>query len=260
MNCPALRCEPAEHVFSVWVTVFSVWVAGIGHQFYKSMRSSRLYSPSPHRACTVCTTPHSITIPTDENLAQLIHWMKELPSTFQLSWPEYEGKTTLKSCMQMLSYEWNPPVLLPSIHPKKLFRVYTQKSYSEGDHWQNSQPISDLVKNGDGRDWEEERNCERKICSAESWPSCPPISTARLSGSKSMSAWLLTPLLIKADIIWAATDPYDRQHLMGAVPTGYGKSLPMLVAALLLPPGEPPVDRSAFLWCPSNFDNNCGCF
>ena len=41
MNCPALRCEPAEHVFSVWV-------AGIGHQFYKSMRSSRLYLPSPH--------------------------------------------------------------------------------------------------------------------------------------------------------------------------------------------------------------------
>ena len=38
---------------------------------------------------------------------------------------------------------------------------------------------------------------------------------------------------------------------MGAVPTGYGKSLPMLVAALLLPPGEPLVDISAFLWCPS---------
>ena len=47
------------------------------------------------------------------------------------------------------------------------------------------------------------------------------------------------PLLIKADIIWASTDPDDRQHLLGAVPTGYGKSLPMLVAALLLPPGEP---------------------
>ena len=54
-----------------------------------------------------------------------------------------------------------------------------------------------------------------------------------------MSDWLLTPLLIKADLIWAATDPDDRQHLLGAVPTGYGKSLPMLVAALLLPPGEP---------------------
>jgi len=53
-----------------------------------------------------------------------------------------------------------------------------------------------------------------------------------------MSDWLLTPLLIKADLIWAATDPDDRQHLLGAVPTGYGKSLPMLVAALLLPPGS----------------------
>ena len=62
-----------------------------------------------------------------------------------------------------------------------------------------------------------------------------------------MCAWLLTPNLIKADIIWAATDPDDGQHLMGAVPTRYGKSLPMLVAALLLPPGEPLVDISAFL-------------
>ena len=62
-----------------------------------------------------------------------------------------------------------------------------------------------------------------------------------------MSDWLLRPLSIKADIIWAATDQDDRQHLMGPVPTGYGKSLPMLVVALLLPPGEPPVDKSAFL-------------
>ena len=62
-----------------------------------------------------------------------------------------------------------------------------------------------------------------------------------------MSDWLLRPLLIKADIIWAATDEDDRQHLMGAVPTGYGKSLPMLVVALLLPPGESPVDKAAFL-------------
>ena len=62
-----------------------------------------------------------------------------------------------------------------------------------------------------------------------------------------MCASLLILLQIKADIIWAATDPDNGQHLMGAVPTGYGKSLPMLVAALLLPPGEPLVDISAFL-------------
>ena len=30
MNCPVL---PAEHVFSILVAVFSVWVAGIGYQF-----------------------------------------------------------------------------------------------------------------------------------------------------------------------------------------------------------------------------------
>ena len=40
----------------------------------------------------------------------------------------------------------------------------------------------------------------------------------------------MTPLKIKADIIWAATNQDDMQHLMGAVPTGYGKSLPLVVA------------------------------
>ena len=57
----------------------------------------------------------------------------------------------------------------------------------------------------------------------------------------------MTPLKIKADIIWAATNQDDIQHLMGAVPTGYGKLLPMLVVALLLPPGEPPADKFTFL-------------
>ena len=56
----------------------------------------------------------------------------------------------------------------------------------------------------------------------------------------------MTPLKIKDDIIWAATNQDDMQHLMGAVPTGYGKSLP-LVVALLLPPGEPPADKFTFL-------------
>ena len=52
----------------------------------------------------------------------------------------------------------------------------------------------------------------------------------------------MTPLKIKADIIWAATNQDDMQHLMGAVPTGYGKSLP-LVVALLLSPGESPAEK-----------------
>ena len=46
---------------------------------------------------------------------------------------------------------------------------------------------------------------------------------------------------------------------MGAVPTGFGKSLPMLVVALLLPPGESPVDRAAFLKCHTHI-KNYGCF
>ena len=172
--------------------------------------------------------------------------MKELLSTLQLSWPARRSrmwgennfeKLILNALMWVeklnlnavirVKPSWPPPV---HIYKKVIPRVITGRTPSQFQ-------IPTHCENGGDR--EEETNCEGQICSAESWPSCPPISVARLSGSRSMSDWLLTPLLIKADLIWAATDPDDRQHLLGAVPTGYGKSLPMLVAALLLPPGEP---------------------
>ena len=41
----------------------------------------------------------------------------------------------------------------------------------------------------------------------------------------------------QVDLISAMTNSEARDHLLGALPTGYGKSLPMLVASLLLPPG-----------------------
>ena len=40
------------------------------------------------------------------------------------------------------------------------------------------------------------------------------------------------------DIIAAALDTVGGHHLLGALPTGYGKSLPIMVLALLLPPGN----------------------
>ena len=172
--------------------------------------------------------------------------MKELLSTLQLSWPARRSrmwgennfeKLILNALMWVeklnlnavirVKPSWPPPF---HIYKKVIPRVITGRTPSQFQ-------IPTHCEHGGDR--EEETHCERQICSAESWPSCPPISVARLSGSRSMSDWLLTPLLIKADLIWAATDPDDRQHLLGAVPTGYGKSLPMLVAALLLPPGEP---------------------
>ena len=42
----------------------------------------------------------------------------------------------------------------------------------------------------------------------------------------------------QVDLISAMTNSEARDHLLGALPTGYGKSLPMLVASLLLPPGK----------------------
>ena len=43
---------------------------------------------------------------------------------------------------------------------------------------------------------------------------------------------------IQADIVAAALDTEGGHHLLGALPTGFGKSLPMMVLALLLPPGN----------------------
>ena len=39
------------------------------------------------------------------------------------------------------------------------------------------------------------------------------------------------------DIVACAIDGSENCHIMGALPTGYGKSLPMLVTGLLMPPG-----------------------
>ena len=161
----------------------------------------------------------------------------------------------------MLSNEYKSQ-LFPCIHQ------YT-RIYSVGGHWHNSANFRSAHHQAL---WavEEEKHSERKVCSFESWTSCPSTSAARLSGSRSIyenelhnkcipEKVVLTPLWIKADIIWAALDQDDHQHLMGAVPTGFGKSLPMLVVALLLPPGESPVDKAAFLKCHTHI-KYYGCF
>ena len=44
-------------------------------------------------------------------------------------------------------------------------------------------------------------------------------------------------LFEQVDLISAMTNSEARDHLLGALPTGYGKSLPMLLASFLLPPG-----------------------
>ena len=44
-------------------------------------------------------------------------------------------------------------------------------------------------------------------------------------------------IILQADIVRCAIDDAESCHIMGALPTGYGKSFPMLVTGLLMPPG-----------------------
>ena len=45
-------------------------------------------------------------------------------------------------------------------------------------------------------------------------------------------------MILQADIVRCAIDDDETCHIMGALPTGYGKSPPMLVTGLLMPPGK----------------------
>ena len=47
-----------------------------------------------------------------------------------------------------------------------------------------------------------------------------------------------TLLPLQADIVAAAINAEDGHHILSSLPTGMGKTLPMIVASCLLPPGE----------------------
>ena len=49
---------------------------------------------------------------------------------------------------------------------------------------------------------------------------------------------VLQSKFLQADIVACAINGSENCHIMGALPTGYGKSLPMLVTGLLMPPGK----------------------
>ena len=46
-----------------------------------------------------------------------------------------------------------------------------------------------------------------------------------------------TLLPLQADIVAAAINAEDGHHILSSLPTGMGKTLPMIVASCLLPPG-----------------------
>ena len=145
MNCPVLRCEPAEHVFSIWVAVFSVWVAGIAYQFYKKWDlvvctcppltehdAAQHYNSNIWKFSTVdilnegtpIYSPALLASATKQNVRGKQLWKVD----FKCS--HVSGKVEFKCCH-------TSETLLTSSLP------YIQKGYSKGYHWQNSQPISD---------------------------------------------------------------------------------------------------------------------
>ena len=73
-------------------------------------------------------------------------------------------------------------------------------------------------------------------------PPCPPWATAWFPG-KAMRLWKKSLIFdsikkFQLDIVACATNGTETCHILGALPTGYGKSLPMLVTGLLMPPVE----------------------
>ena len=57
-------------------------------------------------------------------------------------------------------------------------------------------------------------------------------------GHETLKERVLQSKFLQADIVACAINGSENCHIMGALPTGYGKSLPMLVTGLLMPPGK----------------------
>ena len=45
-------------------------------------------------------------------------------------------------------------------------------------------------------------------------------------------------MILQVDVLCRALDKEEEGHMMCALPTGYGKSLPMLLLGLLMPEGR----------------------
>ena len=64
------------------------------------------------------------------------------------------------------------------------------------------------------------------------------------TSERSIVPWTVIFIILQADIVRCAIDDDETCHIMGALPTGYGKSLPMLVTGLLMPPGKYGLDTN----------------
>ena len=104
--------------------------------------------------------------------------------------------------------------------------------------------INKLMFQKYGWHFDEESWCHRKVRCAPGAASCSAGGVERLPGLLNDVTAGGSPMKItsahsiQADIVAAALDTSSGgHHLLGALPTGFGKSLPMMVVALLLPPG-----------------------
>ena len=59
-------------------------------------------------------------------------------------------------------------------------------------------------------------------------------------GSLLLDLIAISKILLQADIAGATIDQQDHHHILSCLPTGMGKTLPMLITACLLPPGDIP--------------------
>ena len=85
----------------------------------------------------------------------------------------------------------------------------------------------------------EKRAHIQNVCAQlrQSFPSIPLLRNFQVGG-KHPSTWYRSQWgQFQADIIACAVDHKDPSHILSCLPTGYGKSIPMLLLSLFLPPG-----------------------
>ena len=79
------------------------------------------------------------------------------------------------------------------------------------------------------------RQCELPMldCGSTTLPSQSNCVISRF-GHESLKGWVYSFKILQADIVACAINEAETCHILGALPTGYGKSLPILVSSCLL--------------------------
>ena len=96
----------------------------------------------------------------------------------------------------------------------------------------------DRVTGGDPLLFEARENvlgAYQQLC--DSHPAFPEVLRDFQVIKSTTNSTACTLLPLQADIVAAAINAEDGHHILSSLPTGMGKTLPMIVASCLLPPG-----------------------